>query len=406
MSAAASTARSAPVPTGAWRVAAVLAATQVVHWGSLFYAFSVLMPAIAAETGWPRDTVVGAFSTGLLVQAGAALAVGPLLDRLGPRTVMAAGSVLAGLGLWLAGRVEGLWQFYAVWAGLGAVMAATLYEAAFTAVAAAFGRAAMRPGIALVTFAGGLASTVFWPLTAWLVADLGWRAACTVLALVNLACALPHAAVLPGRAPPPKAAAAGDDLHPGVVYRQPRFWALAFVNVAVGFVSAVVGVHLVPLLAERGLGAAAPLLAGLLGVAQVAGRVIEFGGGGRWPLRAVGLVALLALVPASALLAWGSGIPAMACAIGVYGLANGVMTIVRGALPAQLFGTGHYGAISSALAAPGALARAAGPVAAGWLWAWSGGYTTPVALLGLLCLAAALALAAAVPDGGRAARRS
>ncbi|MDJ0387636.1 MFS transporter [Roseomonas sp. E05] len=397
MSAAASAAPVAHVPAGAWRVAAVLAVTQVVHWGSMFYAFSVLMPAVTAETGWPRGTVVGAFSAGLLVQAGAALGVGPMLDRLGPRSVMAAGSVLAGLGLWLAGRVESLWQFYAVWAGIGAVMAATLYEAAFTAVAAAFGRAAMRPGIALVTFAGGLASTVFWPLTAWLVADLGWRTACTVLALVNLACALPHAAALPGRAPPPRPGTAGTDLHLGAVCRQTCFWALAFVNVAIGFVSAVIGVHLVPLLEERGLGSAAPLLAGLLGVAQVAGRVIEFGGSRRWPLRTVGLVALLALAPASALLAWGSGIPAMACAIAVYGLANGVMTIVRGALPAQLFGTGHYGAISSALAAPGALARAAGPVAAGWLWAWSGGYAMPVALLAVLCLLAALALAAAVP---------
>jgi len=401
MSMAASTAPAARVPEGAWRVAAVLAVTQVVHWGSMFYAFSVLMPAIGAETGWPRGTVVGAFSMGLLVQAGAALGVGPMLDRLGPRTVMAAGSVLAGLGLWLAGRMESLWQFYAVWAGIGAVMAATLYEAAFTAIAAAFGRDGMRPGIALVTFAGGLASTVFWPLTAWLVADLGWRTACSVLALANLACALPHAAALPGRAPPPKPGVASGDLHLGAVCRQPRFWGLAFVNVAIGFVSAVIGVHLVPLLGERGLGEAAPLLAGLLGIAQVAGRVIEFGGSKRWPLRTVGLVSLLALAPASALLAWGSGIAAMACAIAVYGLANGVMTIVRGALPAQLFGTGHYGAISSALAAPGALARAAGPVAAGWLWAWSGGYTMPVALLSILCLLAALALAAAVPATSR-----
>ncbi|WP_160938252.1 MFS transporter [Teichococcus coralli] len=397
MSAATAAPQATRVPEGAWRVAAVLAITQVVHWGSMFYAFSILMPAIAAETGWPRGMVVGAFSAGLLVQAGVALGVGPMLDRLGPRTVMTAGSVLAGLGLWLAGRVESLWQLYAVWAGIGAVMAATLYEAAFTAVAAAFGRAAMRPGIALVTFAGGLASTIFWPLAAWLVADLGWRTACTVLALANLACALPHAAALPGRAPPPRPGMAAGDLSLGTVCRQARFWGLAFVNGAIGFVSAVIGVHLVPLVGERGLGGAAPLLAGLLGVAQVAGRVIEFGGGKHWPLRTVGLVSLLALAPASVLLAWGNGVAAMACAIAVYGLANGIMTIVRGALPAQLFGTGHYGAISSALAAPGALARAAGPVAAGWLWAWSGGYAMPVALLAVLSLLAALALAAAVP---------
>jgi MFS family permease len=82
-----------------WRVAGALAATQVVHWGSLFYAFSVLMPAMAAETGWAREAVVGAFSAGLLAQAVAAVVVGLLLDRLGARAVMTGGSAAAGIGL-------------------------------------------------------------------------------------------------------------------------------------------------------------------------------------------------------------------------------------------------------------------------------------------------------------------
>ncbi|MFC3125022.1 MFS transporter [Pseudoroseomonas globiformis] len=390
-------------PAGAWRAAAALACTQTVHWGSLFYAFSVLMPEVSAEMGWSRGTVVGAFSAGLLVQAVAGLGIGPLLDRLGPRGIMAAGSVMASLGLLAVGQSNSLTAFYLAWCGIGVVMAATLYEAAFTAIAAAFGQAAMRPGIALVTFAGGLASTVFWPLTAWMVEAQGWREACQSLALLNLLCAPLHALLLPGRVrrQPPTNSLPAPEITLHAALRGGRFWALAFVNGAVGLTGAALGVHLVPLLEERSLGSAAPLLAGLMGVAQLAGRVAEFYTARRLSLGRIGVVALVALALAGLLLGWGQDVTVLGAGIFLYGLANGIMTIVRGGLPARFFGTGHYGAISSALAAPGALMRAAGPWAAGWLWQIGGSYAWPMTVLALIALLATLVLGFFVREGAR-----
>lgn len=393
-----------PLP---WRIPVALAFTQIVHWGSLFYAFSVLMPAMTAETGWAREAVVGAFSAGLLAEATAVAGVGMLLDRLGSRRIMTAGSLVAGIGLLLAGQVQALWQLYMVWICLGAIMAATLYEAAFAAVTVAFGAAAARRGIGLVVFAGGLSSTVFWPLTDFLVRELGWREACTALAMVNALCALPHALLLPGVAARGAAhgavvsssRAAAPELRLREACRQGRFWALAFVYAAVGVASSAVAVHMVPLLHERGAGASATMLASLLGIAQVAGRVVEFAGSARWSLRAVGMAALAALPLAFIGFASGSGAGMLMAAVVLYGAANGVMTIVRGALPARMFGAAHYGAIAGALAACGAFARAAGPLAVAWLWQLHGGYTPAMMAIALYTLAALAVFASATRRG-------
>ncbi|MBP0494847.1 MFS transporter [Pararoseomonas indoligenes] len=373
-----------------WRVPAALCVTQLIHWGSLFYAFSVLMPALIAETGWAREAVVGAFSAGLLAEAAAAIPIGVLLDRIGARRVMVAGSVAAAAGLFLAGKVAAPWQLYAVWIGLGATMAAVLYQAAFAAVTAAFGREARR-GIAVVAFVGGLASTVFWPVTGWLVDAVGWRGTCTALALLNLACAVPHA-LLP-RASGRKAATGAPVPADGPALGW-RFAGLAFVYAVIGAASAAIAVHLVPFLQERGLGASAALLASLVGVAQVAGRVAEFAAGGRLSVPAATLLALGTQAAAFALLGLGWGAPLLGLAVALYGAANGVLTIMRGALPVHLFGTARYGTISGALSSANALARAAGPLAVAWAWGVAGGYAPAFLALAALAIAGMVVFAA------------
>jgi len=391
--------------TPRWRAVAALSVTQIVHWGSLYYAFAVLMPAMETGLGLSRTTMTGAFSASLLAQAGTALVAGIAFDRLGSRLCMTAGSLLAGIGLLLAAWVDGPAMLYAVWMLNGVAAALTQYEAAFAAVTVIFGAEARR-GISVLTFAGGLASTVFWPVTAGLLDLFGWRGALMVLAALNAACLLLHAGFLPGRlprtaVPEPRADAAGMDGYTlAQALRMPVFWLFGGALTIHGFLFGGMAAHIVPALDEKGIGAAALMLAACIGPMQTLGRVLEFAIGRSVPLRTIGVVALVASPLSLLFLAFGQDVLWLAPFVILYGASNGIMTIVRGAMPAELFGRARYGTIAGALTTPSALARAAGPVAIGAAWSATGSYTWP--LLGIA--ASALITLALFVAAMRAAR--
>ncbi len=379
-----------------WRVVAALGVTQIVHWGGLYYAFAVLMPAIEAETGWSRATLTGAFSASLLAQAAVSLIAGIAFDRIGTRICMTFGSVMASAGLFLAGQVDSITALYAVWIFNGVAAALTQYEAAFAAVAASFGTESRR-GISVLTFAGGLASTIFWPLTALLLNQFGWRDSFTIIAILNLGCTALHALFLPGpahRQPVSVTPHSGFTLQQALRLR--TFWLFAAAMTLNGFLFGGVSAHLVPALAEKNIGGAALLLATLIGPMQVSGRVLEFTAGQRVSLRQVGVAALAAMPVAMLFLALGGSFWVLMVFVVFYGAGNGVITIVRGALPVELFGRAQYGTIAGAISTPFSIARAAGPVVLGAAWGMMGGYTYPLlmvagcSLLSLLCFIAAM----------------
>ncbi|MCO6416094.1 MFS transporter [Siccirubricoccus sp. KC 17139] len=313
---------------------------------------------------------------------------------------MTAGSLAAGLGLAAASQVAALWQLYAAWAAIGAVMAFTLYEAAFAAVAVAFGRAHARRGIAAVTLAGGLASTLSWPLVALAVDGVGWRSTLLALAAINMACATLHWLFLPDRPASDgggqHAAAAAGEGSLGEILRQPSFWWLGGSMLLMASVSASMAVHLVPALSSKDMSAGTALaVAALMGPMQVAGRLLERTVARRAPLRAVGIAAMAIVAVSLASLGVAGGLAAAAAAVVAYGAANGVLAIVRGAIPAELFGTRAYASAIGILAAANAVAAAVGPVTVAWLWNASGSYALPLLSLAALAGVGLVAFAAA-----------
>jgi len=387
--------RVTAAPHPPWRIVWALSVTQIVSWGSLFYAFSVLIAPIEHDTGWGRDTIVGAFSLSLLIAGIGTLPVGMLIDRFGGRLVMSIGSVLAALLLIVVARTGAVAVFYWAWAGLGVAMAMLLYEPAFAVIYATFAADA-RKGITALTLTAGFASTVFWPLTQWLVSSFGWRDSVAVLGVANLLlCAPLHFLLLPSSA---GTTSRGSSVtrHTGVLPRLLRsrvFWLLALSFTANMLAFSALSVHLFPLLQERGLAAAdAVMLATLIGPMQVLGRIVEVTFGRRFRAVQVGLIALLLLPIAVACLAVaGSGWPLLIAFAVLYGASNGVMTIVRAVLAAELFGRESYGAINGALSAPVILSRAVAPIAAALLWSATRGYGPvlwALVALGLLSVAA------------------
>jgi MFS family permease len=353
--------------------------TQIVAWGSMFYAFSVLIAPIEAELGWSRDIVVGAFSVAMLCTGLGAFPAGLLVDRIGGRVVMTCGSVAGALLLWLLGHADSIPMFYLVWAALGFTMSAVLYEPAFAVLTAVFGSDA-RKAITLLTLAGGLASTVFWPLTQVLVNTVGWRETLSVLALLNLGCAPLHAFFLPRhrqRDPVARTGAVRQDAVPmGDIVRTRTFIMLAVAFTMNMLAFSALTVHLIPLLHEKGwTSSEAVWLAALIGPMQVAGRVGEYTIGTRFRLTQTAMLALVLLPVGIVFLCFtGMGAGPTLCFVFLYGVSNGITTIARGAIPAELFGRERYGAINGALSAPVLGSRALGPFIGSIVWSAYGGY--------------------------------
>jgi MFS family permease len=386
-----------------WGFVAALSLAQLVSWGIVFYAFALFLEPMAKELGWSRPALTLAYSLGLGASALTAYPAGRLIDRGRGRLVMTAGSLISSALLVLWSRVESYPVFVLVWIGLGATMSAILYEPGFAVLTHRLGPLARR-GITAMTLVGGLASTVFFPLSHVLIQALGWRDALLALAAMNLAVSgAIHLFVIPGEprrsleafsAAPPAASPSSARR----VLRHPAFWGFVIVSVLHNALFTGFAIHLVPLLVERGLTLTGAVAAfSLVGPAQVGGRIAIAVGERALSMRAVGVLSCALAVAAFLLLPFLRPEPWLVVTFAlIYGTSNGIMTIVRAVLPAEIFGRGDYGAIQGMMNAPTMIARASAPFAFGALWAVSGNYGPVIWLAVGMALASALVFAVLV----------
>lgn len=358
-----------PAQQQPWRLVRLLAISQIISYGSLYYAFALLASAIQGEMGWRTEVVFGAFSWSLLVAGLAATPAGALVDRYGGRRVMSAGSVLAGLGMLALAVADSISGYFAAWTVVGVAMAMVLYESAFASIYREFAEGGRR-AVSILTLFGGFASTVFWPLTLYLDGAIGWRGVFAVYGLLHLLLCLPLHLLMPSgpkRLARPVVAAdpIGRDSTLAEAVRDPAFWRLALAFSANMFIFSALSVHLIPLLQRFGHSVGlVVLMAALIGPLQVAGRMGEMALAHRFAPAAVGRFTF-ALLPAAllTLLLFAQNQYAAALFCMLYGMSNGIVTIVRGTVPQALFGRENYGAIAGALAGPALLSKAIGPLA-------------------------------------------
>ncbi|RFC74529.1 MFS transporter [Streptomyces sp. AcE210] len=376
-----------------------LCATQITSWGIVYYAFPVLNPEITATTGWAVGATTAAFSAALLISAITGIRVGRIIDHRGPRTVMTAGSVLGVLGILLIAAAPNLLVFFAGWMVAGLAMAGTFYQPAFAALTRWWAPEHVR-ALTIVTLAGGLASTVFAPLTAVLADHLTWRATYLVLALILAAVTVPtHALAL--KAPWPKAASAPRHASGGAgeVARSRPFWMLASALTLSAFAVYAVVVALVPLLLERGLSTAQAAWAlGLGGAGQTLGRTLYAALARRTAVtaRTTSVIALGGATTAA--LAAVPGPYALLVVLSVAaGMVRGNLTLLQATAVADRWGTTHYGRLSGLLAAPATAVSALAPFAGAALAAPLGGYPALFAVLALLSGIAALVAVRSAP---------
>lgn len=392
-----------------WGLAWRLAFGQIVAWGILYYAFTVVVSPMEAETRWSRPFLNLGLTIGLLAWGVSAYPVGAWIQRRGARQLMAGSSVLGGLALAIMGSTTrpGLYLF--AWGLLGVAMAGSLYETAFAVITAAFG-SQYRRGIILITLVGGLASTVFIPFAQFAIDRLGWREALLLLAAIQAGVGFPlHWWGVPDVVGIKKPET-GRPEWVGEWWRtlladvrDARFLGLAvwFAAHAAAFTGLLF--QLVPYLQARQVPTGSIILAiTVMGPMQVTGRLLLSFWGERFSSLRVGLAAMGGLLLAVLVLWLLPPTLFWLCFFaGMLGLGNGMLTIVRGTSVAELFGRERYAEINGAIAAPAVLAKAAAPLAVAAVWsATNVASMVPLSVLVLLMVSLlGLLLAARVEAG-------
>lgn len=383
----------------------VLGVAQTLAWASSYYLPAVLAEPMGRDTGLTTAQVFGAFSMALLFAAAIGPWAGRAIDRVGGRPVLMASSVVFASGLAAMSQATHPAHVFLAWALMGLGMGSGLYEAAFATVVRLQGREARR-SITGITLLGGFASTVGWPLSAYVEATVGWREACLVWAALHLLLGLPLNALLPavprGGAGVGAAPAVDGETPPAVPPARQRRAAglMAGVFAISWFNSTAMAAHLPQLLQAAGVAMAAAIgIAALVGPAQVGGRLIEFTVLRRaHPLLSARLATLahpLGAILLALLGAWAA--PAFAV---LHGLGNGILTIAIGTLPLLVFGAHGYGQRQGLLMVPARVVQAGAPFLFGLaVDRWGAGALACSALLGMAAFGALAVLALDVRKG-------
>ncbi len=389
-----------------WTLLVALGVITIIAYGTTQYFFGVLVVPVGQELDWSRAELSLSYSIALVVSGLLGYPVGRWVDRKGARTVLACGSILAGLSLIGLSSVDRLWEWDLLWGGgLGVAGAMTLYPVTFTVVTNWFHR---RRGsaMALLTVLGGLASPIFIPLAGLLVPRVGWRETLVIFGLAQLCIALPLAlltvrrhpedvGLFPDGAPSaeeaPTTALSGTPLRHAM--RRLPFWTITLSNSVALLGFNVLFAHQVAYMIGRGQDSAvAATLAGMVGVASLPGRYIFNVMSDRFHSQLLLGISQAMLALGVVLLALASSTGWLIAYIVVYGAAFGAASALTASVRAEHFGRRGFGAISGVQGVPGLAGAALGPIVAGWIYDRSGSYQLAFAVVAALYVVSAVAM--------------
>lgn len=376
-----------------------LAIAETILWAALYYSFPALLVQWEQEFGWSKTGLTGAFTLAVLTSALMAPVAGRLIDR-GLGTIVFAGSAFLGAVLLvLLTQVTQLWQFYLVWFGIGVTLSGCLYEPCFAILTRTLGPRARR-GITIVSLMAGLAGTVSFPAAYYLSALFGWRGTVLVFAAVIMVIAVPLIWWAASRAERTGGSTAEPSSHnakePMRIARKPAFWALALGLAMISMNTGIMITHTIPLLNERGFASETAVLAiSMIGPMQVLGRMMIMGIEHRVPSLVIAISCQFAMSAAALSLMGATALPVLLVSfVFLQGVGNGVTSIMRPVLTAELLGRANFGVISGMTAMVYISGFAAGPTLGSLAWQ-IGGYDLMLFMsVGIGALGALLMLAA------------
>ena len=365
----------------------LLGIAQICSWGTLFYSFPQLALALEQDLAWSKSNIYVAVTLGMLLSAVASIPIGAAIDRGHGRNIMTYGSIFAGLILIMSSQINELIWFYVLFAGMGVVQAATLYEAMFAIIAKEHDKQATKKNITTITLWGGFASTLFIPLMEFILNMTDWRTLLIVLGLINITVCAAIYSRLPRQikqttvtAKQSKKANSLENVKWAL--QQPIFWSLLSCFALFAALMTAFRFHMYPIFFETGLSAQEVVtLIAVIGPSQVLGRLFMMFYGDKLRINTLGVataavlpIVFLAFVylPADALIL----VPfAM-----LFGAASGLMTIVKGVAVPELLTENSYGVINGLMNLPIKLLKAFAPTLAALLWAMTHDYSLLMSL--------------------------
>lgn len=382
-----------------------LGITQIMGYGTLMYAYAVLLPEMAKDLGLTLSEVFGILSLGLFFGGLVSPIAGKLVDRSGGRWVMTGGSVVASLALIAMSLVEGrIGLFALILLAEGAGMF-VLYNVAFASVARLDLGVPPQRSISVITLFGGVASTIFWPLTLALFNRFGWEMTWVILGLSTLLICTPiHFFTLRGPHRHPDAPKAANAPHwpelTGRARQRGMLW-MVISFIFSGYLMGAVMTLWVTNVQDLGHTAAMAALAGaVIGPFKTVGRFFEMVvSRNMYPLVTYALSLGLMLSGFVVLLTVGFTLPGVILAAALYGMGDGIKTIARGTLPLALFGQKGYGARLGWISFVQMSVNASAPFAFAWATQAYGGWWSFFVMA--LCLCFAIATYMFIPDPRR-----
>lgn len=349
------------------------AIAETLVWAAYYYSFAAFFPTWEADLGFSKSTLTGAFTISLVVAAAFAPLVGRFIDFGYGRVFFVGGAVLAAVLLLLLSQVTEVWQFYAVWFGIGVAMSGSLYEACFAIVTHSMGNQARR-AITLITLAAGFASTVSFPSAHILTQLFDWRTAVVIFAIIIMVVAVPlilygsyHAIQY----------SKGDVRVPSTTARKAMFvtktvtfWFIAITFTLAACAHGMITTHMLPILTGRGFsGEAAVLGASMIGPMQVAGRLVMVVFERYVSVFIICVVSFAAIIAAGGALFFAKFVPFTIVFFIVFqGAGYGVFSIIRPTIIAELLGRRDFGIIAGLLAIGFMFGSAVAPTIASVIW--------------------------------------
>jgi len=380
-----------------WRIVVVCFVVATFGWGLGFYGQSVYLAELTRSHGWPSSQIATATTFFYLTGALLVAFVGDAIRNLGARACLLGGIAAMALGTALLGRIDAVWQLYAVDALLAVGWAGTSLGAITNTLGLWFDR---RRGMAIslalngASF-GGIAGV---PLLVALIGHLGFAEATLVTAIAAAVLLMPLVAVVVG--PPPHrghatATAAPPALSSGAI-RRSALRDTAFLTVTIAFalvLFAQVGfiVHLIafldPLIGRERAAVAVSVLTTMAVVGRVAiSTVID-----RLDQRLVSAISFASQAAALAtmILSRDPALLLVACAL--FGFSVGNLITLPALIVQREFPAAAFGVLVALNTAINQVTYAFGPGIIGVVRDASGSYTLPlVGCIALQLIAAAL----------------